>query len=322
MSEQKLRKKYKKSRYSLETLINFSIEKKFKLLKEYTDDNIHIDCIIEGTCATEGCENNFTKNYKRLLTISGPYCKFCQTGKNIFDLSSLNNYIKKNNIELLKDYSDINICRDTEIEGKCNNETCNNNFKKNFRYLIEEGGPYCDDCTGINKFKKMEETNLINFGVKYHTMSEDGKNKVKNSIIEKYGVEHISHNPEIMEKMLTNSYKRKIYTSKKGKEYSCQGYEPHALKILIEDMGLNEDNIIVGVKNVPKINYKDDEGINHIHYPDIFINNLNKIIEIKSTWTFKISNHLFKKQDSAKNLGYLYEIWVISDKGEIIEKHI
>jgi hypothetical protein len=418
MSENKIRKKYKKSRYSLETLINFSIEKKFKLLKEYTDDNIHIECIIEGTCATEECENNFSKNYKRLMTISGPYCKFCQNGRTIFDKNTLNNYVKKNNIELLKDYSDINICRDTEIEGKCNNEICNNNFKKNFRYLIEEGGPYCDDCTEISRLKKSEETGMKKFGSKYYAMSEEGKNKIKNTVINKYGVDSVLKVPEIrnkikktilekynveyilqsqefkdkfintslinygvkypsqnndvkekiketclkiygtsnplqnkeirdkiektnierygtkfpaqnkiikekmMDKMSKNAYKKKIYTTKTGKEYSCQGYEPYALKILFENPDLNENNVIMGVKNVPKINYQDKDGIEHVHYPDIFINNQNKIIEIKSTWTLeKKSDSVFIKQKSAKNLGYLYEIWVINDKGKIIEKY-
>lgn len=125
-----------------------------------------------------------------------------------------------------------------------------------------------------------------------------------------------------MEKIAKNAYKRKIYTTKTGKKYSCQGYEHFALKILIEDIGINENNIITGIKNVPKINYKDEEGIEHVHYPDIYINNQNKIIEIKSAWTLKKkSDSVFIKQKSAKEQGYLYEIWVISPKGEIIEKY-
>jgi hypothetical protein len=125
-----------------------------------------------------------------------------------------------------------------------------------------------------------------------------------------------------MEKASQNAYKRKIYTTKTGKEYSCQGYEHYALKILFENTALNENNVIMGVKNVPIINYQNKDGIDHVHYPDIFINNQNKIIEIKSTWTLeKKSDSVFIKQKSAKNLGYLYEIWVISDKGKIIEKY-
>ena len=71
-------KKRKNVKYNLENLMKYSVEKNFILLKEYKEDEINIQTIIEGTCATEGCENNFSKNYKRLITISGPYCKFCQ----------------------------------------------------------------------------------------------------------------------------------------------------------------------------------------------------------------------------------------------------
>ncbi len=119
-----------------------------------------------------------------------------------------------------------------------------------------------------------------------------------------------------------NGYRRKTYISSSGKEYVCQGYEPHALKILIEDMQIKEENIITGTINVPKIKYIGTDKKEHVHYPDIYINNQNKLIEVKSTWTIEKKNDsLFAKQASAKEQGYLYEIWVISEKGKILEKY-
>lgn len=48
----------------------------------------------------------------------------------------------------------------------------------------------------------------------------------------------------------------------------------------------------------------------------------NRCIEVKSTWTAKLNNHtIFLKQDAAKKLGYIYEIWIYNTKGEIVEFH-
>ncbi len=67
----------------------------------------------------------------------------------------------------------------------------------------------------------------------------------------------------------------------------------------------------------------DDEDSEHIHYPDIYLKPQNKIIEVKSTWTLKKKkDSVFAKQKAAKEQGYQYEIWVISPKGQILEKHI
>ena len=84
---------------------------------------------------------------------------------------------------------------------------------------------------------------------------------------------------------------------------------------------INEDDIITGPKNVPTIWYNDLEGNKHRHFVDIFIPSQNRCIEVKSSWTVKKDN-VFFKQNAAKELGYLYEIWVYNEKGTIINKFI
>ena len=69
----------------------------------------------------------------------------------------------------------------------------------------------------------------------------------------------------------------------------------------------------MGIKNVPKITYIDDNNIERYHYVDIFIPSQNRCIEIKSSWTFKKPNVLLK-QKYAKEKGYNYEIWVYDKK--------
>ena len=103
-----------------------------------------------------------------------------------------------------------------------------------------------------------------------------------------------------------------------GKQIKYQGYENFALNEIINN--IDENDIITGCKNVPKITYNDENGKLHYHFVDIFIKSQNKCIEVKSTWTLnnKKSN-VFLKQKYAKESGYDYEIWVYNSKGEKVD---
>ena len=174
-----------------------------------------------------------------------------------------------------------------------------------------------------NILQKISNTNLIKYGFECVLQNEEIKDKIKKTNIKKYGVEHVSKCPEIMDKISKKCYSKKNYISSSGKEYQCQGYEPQALKILIEEMRIQEENIITGTINVPKINYIGADKKEHVHYPDIYLNHQKKIIEVKSTWTIKKKkDNVFVKQAAAKEQGYLYEIWVLNKKGDILEKFI
>jgi hypothetical protein len=160
------------------------------------------------------------------------------------------------------------------------------------------------------------------YGTNYPMQSESGKNIYKQTCLSKYGVENPQQVPEIADKQSKNSYKRKTYIFPSGNQITCQGYEPFALDKLINDELIDETDIVTGVKNVPIIWYNDESFKKHCHYVDIFIPSQNRMIEIKSTWTAeKKKDNIFLKQEAAKNLGYLYEIWVYNNKGAIVECH-
>ncbi len=191
--------------------------------------------------------------------------------------------------------------------------------------------------------EKIKETNIKKFGTTCTLVNPEIKEKSLQTIQKKYGVDNVSksneikqkkmdtcmknfgvpfshQNPEIMEKASKNSYSRKKYTSPTGKIFTCQGYEPQALDYLINIDKIDENDIINGETNVPKIYYFDIKNKKHTHYPDIFIKQQNKLIDAKSTWTVK-KDYVFEKQKAAKEQGYLYEIWVMNKKGDLLEKH-
>ena len=127
---------------------------------------------------------------------------------------------------------------------------------------------------------------------------------------------------EIAENASKKCYKQKFFICPSGKEIICQGYEPFALKELIE-LNITENDIVTGSKNVPIIWYNDKNGKKRRHYVDIFIPSINKCIEVKSLWTLnKENSNIFEKQNEAKKLGYNYEIWVYDVKGDKIATHL
>jgi hypothetical protein len=129
-------------------------------------------------------------------------------------------------------------------------------------------------------------------------------------------VYHNMHVPEISEKCSHNSYLSKEYKFPSGKTIKIQGYEKYALDELINIHKIHENDIINERKLVPVIWYSDENGKKHRHYVDFYIPSKNLCIEVKSAWTLKKKqDSVYLKQETAKNLGYSYEIWVYDNKG-------
>ena len=281
-----------------------------------------------------------------------------------YDYNFLSDFIKINNINLIKDYSNININRDTKIEGKCVND-CKNFFNYSLRALIQSPHKgYCLECIkvkrrevlhennlkkygvinvfqskdvkeksiqtiiqkyGVNNVSqnkeikiKKEETLFKNYGVTNMMKSEEIKNKIKLTNLEKYGVENVSQDPNISKKQ--NNYNYKNYIFKSGKTLKIQGYENFGIDHLLKE-GIKEKDIETDKTLVPNLWYIDKNNKKRRHFVDIYLKNINKCIEIKSSWTLKKHyENVFLKQKYAKEKGYLYEILVFSPKGELINK--
>jgi hypothetical protein len=158
------------------------------------------------------------------------------------------------------------------------------------------------------------------YNVEHISKSKHVQNiKIDNSL-KKYGCEFPSQHPAIAEKMMKSRFRGKKFTFPSGNVVIVQGYEIFALRDIIENGNIDENDIVVGCKHVPEIWYSDNVGKMHRHFVDIFIKSQNRCIEIKSSWTVKKEN-VFLKQIAAKSQGFSYEIWVYSEKGVIIQKY-
>lgn len=105
-----------------------------------------------------------------------------------------------------------------------------------------------------------------------------------------------------------------------GRIEKIQGYEGFALNDLLDE-GYKEDDIIVSNKEIESytgtIWYLDSERKKRKYYPDIYLITENKIIEVKSEYTYKSAYSInIRKKQACINLGISFEFWVYDSKGE------
>ena len=264
-------------KYNSEALISYCNENNINLLIDYSDNNISRESYIDIKCIE--CSNNFNKKFRQLVK-TGAYCQECMTkiasdkikNKKVkFDTNMLIDFCDKNNILLLDDYSDKFITRDSIIEGNCLNDCCKNIFKKPFRQLLKIGG-YCEDCSRENGKTKIIETNLKKYGVENAMKNEEIKERLKQSLINKYGVEHNSQSQIIKDKK-RDTYIRNygVDNNLKSPEIREQIKQTNLIKYGVENPQQNPD---IRNKNY-ETNFK-KYGVKHFTQTDEF---KNKIIQ-------------------------------------------
>ena len=155
----------KNGKYNISLLMKFTKDNNIILNKKYEDDTLRRETKIKGKCKSDNCNKNFEQLFRYMIECQyGGYCKDCIqniSGILSFNNNDLKNYTKEEEFKLTKDYSNINVKCNTEIEGICKNENCVNIFKKQFKKMTEKGGPYCDECTQINRITKFLNTRTI-----------------------------------------------------------------------------------------------------------------------------------------------------------------
>lgn len=123
-------------------------------------------------------------------------------------------------------------------------------------------------------------------------------------------------NKESHDKQRLSSYKLKPYTFPSGNIIQLQGFENHIIDYLLS-IGINEHDI---TQSVPSIKYSFD-GIERIHFPDLFIKSSSLIIEVKSSYTLaldKLKNIAKFKAARSKMLNYKIFMWCRNTREIII----
>jgi hypothetical protein len=323
---------------------------RLKLLEFCKDSGVTLDKIpehtnretrVSGQCLTGNCDGRFEKDIRQLFDISGAYCKGCVYRRTLYNdngeygLLKLLEFCKDSGVTLDKIPEHTN--REIRVSGQCLTGNCDGRFEKGIRQLFDKSGAYCKRCTTENKtskrlstnvelhgedhvrlrLEKAKQTNIERYSVENPFQNEDVKQKSKETCIKKYGAPFANQNAEVLERNQKAQYRRKLYITPSGEEWSLQGYEPLVAPRLIEQY--QEENITSDIKIVPAVPWTDSNGKTHVYRCDFYVESLKLIIEVKSTWTAQKDEEKIKKcMDYWSNQGNTYRLIISDNKGNYL----
>jgi hypothetical protein len=151
--------------------------------------------------------------------------------------------------------------------------------------------------------QKAKKTHMENTGYSNPLKNPETVKKMKKTKIEKYG------------SLLNPMARYKNYYMPSGKVYKIQGNEPQALDLLLEKF--EETDIFISRKEIEKqigkIFYDDSRGKSHEYYPDIYIKSENKIIEVKSGFTYNMHKNInILKKEACISKGLNFDFFIIN----------
>ena len=153
--------------------------------------------------------------------------------------------------------------------------------------------------------------------------SEEYRDKITQGYINKEGVENAMQTDETFEKHRKSCLKLKEYIFPSGRKEKVQGYENFAIDFLLktykeEDIVVNNNEII---SFTGRIFYEDDNNKKRRYFPDIFIISENRIVEVKSIWTY--NKHLkinICKKKKCEELGFKFDFMIFDRKGNEVKE--
>jgi len=162
--------------------------------------------------------------------------------------------------------------------------------------------------------ERIKATNLERYGVEYPGQSDIIKERMRATNLERYGVEYYAQCSEFSDKMYNNS--NKPYNLPSGKIIQIQGYENYAIDELLST-GYLESELLLVHRPAVKYFWSSDDGHGdnkwHYYHPDIVIPAENRIIEVKSGWTYdgngtnlKLLSRNLAKEKGAVIAGYSF----------------
>jgi len=163
--------------YNHEVLKEFCKDNSIILSKDYSNEKINRDAIIEGNCSFNGCNEKFQKRFRSIIEYGGCYCKF---------------HTKENRKVNVKKTCLERFGVETPLQSEIIKEKIKNTMVEN--YGVEN--PLQSEFVKA----KSKETCLKKYGVEYSLQSQIVREKSKKTMVENYGVENPSQNEEIQNK--------------------------------------------------------------------------------------------------------------------------
>ena len=176
-----------------------------------------------------------------------------------YDYVYLQKFCQENGIELLEDYSDVKVNRETRIKAICLINDCNDISNKTFRQIMKLGC-FCKKHTKEIMEQKRKETNKERYGVENPSQSEEIKNKKKETCLKNHGVEWSLQSKNIREKG------KKKTIEKYGVENAMQNQDikNKTKENNLKNLGVEYPQQSKEVKEKTKQSYISNWGVEHI----------------------------------------------------------
>ena len=167
--------------------------------------------------------------------------------------------------------------------------------------------------------KHLKKYNIHIRSASESAQNEKAKARKEQTCIERYGVRNPLQDADIHSRMLDSALRYKTCVVNNIEFKNVQGYEPHALKYLVESLHIKATDIIAGrINELPSISYI-FKNRTHVYFPDIYIPCSNLLIEVKSEYTFNADREKnLAKQAAAKQLGYNHQILIFDQFGKLL----
>lgn len=155
---------------------------------------------------------------------------------------------------------------------------------------------------------------------KYNSDYYISSEKFTQTMIENYKVPHALQCPELFHKQIKSCFRQKKYTSPDGGfSWMVLGYEGECIDKLIQENNIPPECIRAGDDlDIPVIDYVTEyDGKSRKWYPDIWIPHQQKIIEVKSDWTY--NKDPIMNKNKMEYSPYDCEMWIFDGKRNIKE---
>lgn len=263
-------------------------------------------------CSNGHTISNLTKNCfnNRINSNIGP-CSVCNIEETYCNRKlMLTQALEKHNSRLI----DLN--KDRSIKYIC---SCGKECKTFDSNVLKDNFIGCATCANpFNKKEiqdKIKQSNLDKYGVENNFQREDIKKKIKQTNLDRYGVENVMQDGKIFALQKNNAYSKKPYSLPSGKIVYIMGYEDRCIEYLLQNY--TEEQLVIDDNEKPKIMYSNPlkNGRKSRYYPDLYIPSENIVIEVKSDFTLeKEYEQNMKKFEACVELGYKLLVYVFNKK--------
>jgi hypothetical protein len=206
-----------------------------------------------------------------------------------------------------------------EIHAKTE-ATCEEKYGVKWVFTLPEVYEKMVDRYGTKHFAQSDEMKrrmLDTYGVEHFVKSDE----MRRIMVERYGAPHAMQCPEIFRKYQANAYKRRPYICPDGKTFMILGYEDICLTQIFEQEG---HKILYAGEDpeIPVIKYNDKDGKEHCYYPDVYLPDENRIIEVKSTYLFlrDRERNIAKARETSKH--FKFEFMIYNGKKQLIHRSL